>query len=120
MFIIFGFGKKTRKVVGGVGTKTCNFCNTQSVWQLCIIRTWFTLFFIPVIPYEKYYCISCPNCKSYLKLTKEDFEQIERRLLPGNSNESLSDAIKYRGKTEAQINYLKQMEEIEKSKQPQQ
>lgn len=114
MFIIWGFGKTTRKVIGTVGCFTCKYCNTQSLWQLCIVRTWFTLFFIPVIPYAKKYCISCPNCKSYMELSQEEFEQYKLQVESGYNQDNLDDAIKYKGKTETQINYLKQMEEANK------
>jgi len=50
MFVIWGWGKQTRKVVGKVGNRMCNYCNVESIWQLVIVRTWFTLFFIPIIP----------------------------------------------------------------------
>ena len=69
MFIIFGFGKRTRKVVGVVGSRTCNYCNTYAEWQLCILRTWFTLFFIPIIPYGKSYNIVSP-------LSRHDFQNL--------------------------------------------
>lgn len=114
MFILFGFGKQTRKVVGVVGSRTCSFCNTTSDWQLCILRTWFTLFFIPVIPYDKSYNISCPKCKSYRELTKEEFESVKKQIGSNTQPADISDAFKYPGKTATQIEYLKQMEEIQK------
>lgn len=116
MFITWGFGKITRKVVGTVGSRTCNYCNTNSMWQLCIIRTWFTLFFIPIIPYSTKYCISCPNCQSYVALSKEEFEKFRNNVQSDSGVYIMTDEIKYRGKNAAQINYLKQMEEIERNK----
>jgi len=116
MFIIWGFGKTTRKAVGTVGSRTCNYCNTNSMWQLCIVRTWFTLFFIPLIPYSTKYCISCPNCQSYVELSKEEFEKYRNLVQSDSGVDIMSDEIKYRGKNAAQINYLKQMEEIERNK----
>lgn len=119
MFILWGWGKQTRKVVGTVGSRMCNFCNVQSLWQLCIVRTWFTLFFIPIIPYAKSYQISCPNCKSYLALSKEQFVELKARLesganVPAAGVPAVADAGKYAGKTETQINYLKAMEEADR------
>jgi len=116
MFIIWGFGKITRKVVGGVGSRTCNYCNTQSMWQLCIVRTWFTLFFIPLIPYSTKYCISCPNCKSFVELSKEEFEKFKNTIHFENGRDLMSDEVKYRGKNAAQINYLKQMDDFDQKK----
>jgi hypothetical protein len=78
------------------------------------MRTWFTLFFIPVIPYSSKYCITCPNCGSYEELSKEEFERIKMDLksTEGNNMSSVDDRIKYAGKSETQINFLKQMEEL--------
>ncbi len=114
MFIIWGFGKRTRKVVGKVGARMCNYCNREGVWQLVIVRTWFTLFFIPIIPYGKSYQISCPNCKSFFELSKEQFESLRDQTASASGVPAFADAGKYQGKTETQINYLKAMEEAER------
>lgn len=118
--IIWGWGKVTKKRFGGVFQRTCGYCNATTVWQLCIIRTWFTLFFIPIIPYKKMYCITCPNCGSYIQVTKENFEKIkhdiENPTSKSSSNDEVEDSLKYPGKTQTQINYLKQMEEHDKNK----
>jgi hypothetical protein len=117
--IIFGFGKNTKKIIGQLFQKTCAYCNSTELWQLCIIRTWFTLFFIPVIPYKKRYCVSCPKCGAYIELSAEQFEKMKLELLNPDVNSKENAAInacennlKYAGKTETQINYLKQMEEL--------
>ena len=114
--IIFGWGKVTRSFHGRVYQRLCTYCNTNAIWQLCITRTWFTLFFIPVIPYSSKYCITCPKCGSYEELSKEEFEKIKMNLksTEGNDMSSVDDRIKYSGKTETQINFLKQMEEHNK------
>jgi len=120
--IIWGWGKVTKKFIGGVFERTCNYCNQTTVWQLCIKRTWFTLFFIPIIPYSKSYQATCPSCGSYVELTKEQFEKTKAQLEGKGTNvyetnaNNIEDKIKYAGKTETQINYLKHMEEFEKSK----
>lgn len=115
--IIWGWGKVTKKIIGSVFQRTCNFCNTTKVWQLFVMRTWFTLFFIPIIPYKKRYGVGCPNCGSYIELTAEQFEQMKQDILAaanGVATNNMEDTIKYEGKTETQINYLKQMEEANK------
>lgn len=71
--IIWGFGKVTKKMLGNVERRYCKYCETEGVWQLCVMRTWFTLFFIPLIPYATKYCIVCPTCGSYVQLTKEEY-----------------------------------------------
>lgn len=117
MFILFGWGKVTKKVVGQMFDKTCGYCNQTHSWQLCKNRTWFTLFLIPVIPYKTKYAIACPNCGSYIQLTAEQFNNMKMDLRTSDhvSNESL-EKLKYAGKNEIQINFLKQMEEMKNKK----
>lgn len=115
--IIWGWGKVTRKAIGQVYQRTCSYCNRTEIWQLYLIRTWFTLFFIPIIPYSRKYCIACPSCGSYVELTKEQFEQIKHDITGaanGANSQNVEDSLRYAGKTETQINYLKQMEEANK------
>ena len=117
--IVWGWGKVTKKFIGGVIQRSCSYCNQTSIWQLCIVRTWFTLFFIPIIPYKKSYQITCPSCGSYIELTQEQFDKMKLELeapnSSGNTVNDVSDSLKYAGKTESQINYLKQMEEYHKT-----
>lgn len=124
MFVIWGFGKVTRKIIGGVSNHTCTYCNQTSMWNLCVVRTWFTLFFIPIIPYKTSYQIACPNCNSFVELTKEQFielkNSIENKTPVSNFSDisntadasNQNDDLKYQGKTETQINYLKEMERL--------
>ena len=117
--IVFGWGKVTKRFIGGIYNRTCRNCSRTSIWQLCIMRVWFTLFFIPIVPYKKKYQIACPNCGSYIELTQAQFEEMKTFMLTSNSGEAIStdipDSMKYAGKTEAQINYLKLMEEYHKT-----
>jgi hypothetical protein len=75
--MIFGWGKVTKKRVAPMFQKECSHCNTNHTWYLTVVKTWFTLFFVPIIPYENMYCIMCPSCGSYIKITKADFEQMK-------------------------------------------
>jgi len=116
--IIWGWGKTTKKYFGQVFERLCTYCHRTEDWQLCIVRTWFTLFFIPLIPYRTLYCVVCPSCGSYCELKKEEFEQMKIDLLNAsrtgdiNNINVVEDNLKYSGKTENQINYLKEMEEF--------
>lgn len=112
--IRWGFGKVTRKFLGTVFVKECSYCNQITSWQLCITRTWFTLFFIPIIPYKTEKCVMCPNCGSYIKIDNEKFNEIKNKLNSTNESEIL-DAYKYAGKTETQINFLKEMEKAKEN-----
>jgi len=41
------------------------------------ISTWFTLFFIPVFPYENKYFLSCPVCSFGVKLDSAKFNELK-------------------------------------------
>jgi hypothetical protein len=71
--IIFGWGRQTIKNYGFVFKNRCSNCNNEDYWHLLRIRTWFTLFFIPVIPYEEKYFLRCPVCEKgiYIENNKE-------------------------------------------------
>ena len=118
--LIWGWGRVTKRIVGQAFQRTCKYCNRTEIWQLYVMRTWFTLFFIPIIPYKKKYCVGCPNCGSYIELTEQQFEEMKLGIITATNNTSntsgntVEDSLKYAGKTEAQINYLKQMDEYNK------
>ncbi len=63
MFVIFGWGKVTRKILRYMGIHTCSHCGNTQEWNLVKVRTWFTLFFVPVIPYSTKYVAMCPVCQ---------------------------------------------------------
>lgn len=75
--IIWGFGKVTKNRNGDVMEKDCGYCNTTSMWKLTKNTTWFTLYFIPMIPYRVTYCVECPRCGSYIEISKDKFIEIK-------------------------------------------
>ena len=75
--IIFGWGRQTIKQIGIAFKNLCNHCHNEDYWILTRITTWFTLFFIPVIPYSIKYLLSCPVCKYGLTLDSKQIEQIK-------------------------------------------
>ena len=99
MFIIWGFGKKTVKEFGELNESNCGYCNNNVRWKLVKITTWFTLFFIPIIPYHKEYLVVCPVCRNGKSLKKDEFMDL------ANGQGSLP------GLTETQANYLRETEE---------
>jgi len=60
MFLIAGFGHKSKKDYGPVLTKACPRCNNSTAWRLIKATSWFTLFFIPLIPYSTKKILACP------------------------------------------------------------
>jgi|LSQX01.3.fsa_nt_gb hypothetical protein len=138
MFIIFGWGRQTLKSFGPVLKYHCDHCNNDKHWDLYCKRTWFTLFFIPVIPYSTEYLLLCPVCKYGVKLEKERFEEYKAiaqcntallnkvitqeehaarmgQLLGADSSKGAVDQ-EMEGKTETQKNYLRQLKEIEEER----
>ncbi|GAA0721199.1 hypothetical protein GCM10008905_11380 [Clostridium malenominatum] len=107
--IIYGWGRKTVKNYGEKGTYRCNNCNNTSNWRLVRVSTWFTLFFIPIIPYSRKFALTCPVCGSYIEVPKEEFKSLLNE--EGISVERYSRDDSGIPKTEVQVNFLKQMEE---------
>lgn len=140
MFILFGWGKQTLKKHGPVFKNHCDRCNNEELWQLYTRRTWFTLFFIPVIPYSTEHLVACPVCSFGAVITEAKFKEL-KAIAEGNidsvnkkldedehknkvnqvlkeksNNYNVNGSFELSGKTETQINYLRQMEEIRRAK----
>src|SRR5689334_23211283 len=73
--IIFGFGRRTNKNMGQRGPFECQNCHNLTYFTLMEQRVWFTLFFIPVIPYETRRFLLCGICSRGFKLSKEEFDK---------------------------------------------
>lgn len=111
MFLLFGFGKRTVKDYGAKEVIHCQRCNNAKQWQYKQTRTWFTLFFVPVIPYKTTYSRVCPICGNSEQLTKDEFSGIveEVQIIEGKTK---SEDSQYAGMTETQANYMKEMAAI--------
>jgi hypothetical protein len=59
---------------GTVDTFDCPKCFNSSNWQLSYTSTYFTLFFIPIIPTGNYYNLVCPICNHQIELSKKEFK----------------------------------------------
>lgn len=75
--ILFGWGKTTIRNFGPCFKKVCGNCNNEEYWNMSRIMTWFTLFFIPVFPYEIKYFLSCPICQYGVKLNRTQVSEIK-------------------------------------------
>jgi len=78
MIILFGWSFKTEKNVGPAQRRTCGVCGREAFHILHQETRWFTLFFVPVIPYQHLYTLVCPFCKT----PKEPNVMEVRRLKP--------------------------------------
>ncbi len=75
--IIFGWGHQTQRNHGPVNRKMCPHCNNAEPWELLTASTWFTLFFIPIIPYSRKKIFRCPICNYGVELTESRFEELK-------------------------------------------
>ena len=89
------------------------------------LTTWFTLFFIPVIPYKRNNILVCPVCRCCLELSKEEFEQLKSIIQDAKFIES-DEAVRHMNnivteaggiiRTETQLNFIRDMQEFEREK----
>lgn len=139
MFILFGWGRYTVKNHGPVETYHCEHCNNDKYWNLYTRRTWFTLFFIPIIPYSSEHLLLCPICNYGVKVDKEKFNDLKaiaecnyelmhnkitdeehagriKKITAGGLKGNLVEEERFKGKTDTQRNYIKEMQEFEKER----
>ena len=78
MFFLFGWGHRTTNEQGPTLPVKCPNCNNDTWYHLLSYRTWFTLFFIPIFPYESKNLLLCPICSSGIELSGEMVEKARR------------------------------------------
>lgn len=78
MPVIFGWGHQKIKNLGPVILRFCSHCRNESYWNLTVISTWFTLFFIPIFPYSIKKLLTCSVCAWGFQLENEQFEKIKQ------------------------------------------
>jgi hypothetical protein len=75
VLIIWGIRSVRRKLA--VVLAMCHRCNTPCAQSIFVIRRWFTLFFIPLIPMGTKYVGSCSMCGVATVMTEEVARQLE-------------------------------------------
>lgn len=103
---VFKANKITKRIFGTVSEKECNNCHESSFLELCTVRVWISLFFIPLIPSSKKYCLVCDKCDNYIEIYKEEFDKIHEEI-KSFSPSTVPEALIYLNKNEIQINYIK-------------
>ncbi len=73
--IIFGWGRRTFHRAGAVLFQRCPHCSNTGWFYLVTVRRWLTLFFIPVIPYERQHMLLCPTCNRGVRLAGAELKQ---------------------------------------------
>ena len=74
--IIFGFGHQKAKILGHIGAMDCPRCNNTSPFVVHQAKTYFTLFFIPLIPYSTRFLLSCPVCRETRQISAEEKDRL--------------------------------------------
>ena len=70
---IYGWGRQIRNEFGPLFMRLCTHCNNEQYWNLSSVSVWFTIFFIPVIPYKFIRRIYCPVCSYGFELDSDKF-----------------------------------------------
>jgi zinc-ribbon family len=74
MLILFGIKRKAYRLV--TAFFLCGFCQTPAAQAVTRVRTFFTLFFIPVIPLGSKYSTTCTLCGQSGRIAKEVADQL--------------------------------------------
>lgn len=83
MFVIFSFADRKTKHLGNTGLMDCPRCSNTSSWPVHREKTYFSLFFIPLIPYRTEYLLSCPVCRETREIAEEEAERLLGTRNPG-------------------------------------
>jgi hypothetical protein len=78
MFLLFGFGQEKAHDYGPALPVICPNCHNPVHLRLLEIKKWFSLFFIPVLPYESKYMLACEICSRGVPLTERQFERARK------------------------------------------
>ena len=105
---------RTVKKYGFIHRYYCTECSKEVNAILMRVTDWYTLLIIPIWPMYRKYIIFCPNCQSVKPIGEEEFKRLVHKFKKTNRKVILDET--FEGKTEVQINYLKEMEQIRKEK----
>lgn len=77
MIFIFGWGHKTHKIYGSVSAEDIDMQSPEGFHKLIRTRTWFTAFFLPLIPTKTQYFLISESNSSSIEITVEDFNKLK-------------------------------------------
>ena len=66
---------QTQKHFGPTYPVDCTCCQKSSDWNLTRVRTWTTLFQVPVMPVETNYVLHCGNCGDHFEVDWPKFQK---------------------------------------------
>jgi hypothetical protein len=68
VFFIYGWGRRSTDDLGPTLPVVCRHCSNAVWFRLVTTRKWFSLSFIPIIPYDRETLLVCPICSQGLSL----------------------------------------------------
>ena len=74
MLIIFGIRRKAYRLATVFAL--CRLCGSPAAQVVSRVRTFFSLFFVPIIPMGSTYRSTCSLCGRTVKITKEEADQL--------------------------------------------
>ncbi len=89
VFFILGWGFQTHKTLCTVLPSTCDNCHNISEWVVMRRKTWFTLFFIPILPYRVEQFAVCPVCCHGAEITNQQWRELKK------SNNKIATVVNY-------------------------
>jgi hypothetical protein len=72
--IIFGYHGGKRKDLGEALPMSCPRCNNLTTYRWMSVTSWFSLFFVPLIPLRRHDYLVCPICTRAVELTRDQRE----------------------------------------------
>ena len=78
MFFIFGWGGGDNTDLGPTLPIVCPNCHNDTVWHLHERKSWFTIFFVPLFPYQSMHFFACPICSRGIRLVGEPLDHARR------------------------------------------
>ena len=77
MFFVFGWRTGKPEDYGACMPAQCNRYGNESLWHLLHTQSWFTLFFIPLIPYNSRHYLACPICMNAEEIHGSQVEEMK-------------------------------------------
>lgn len=75
--IVWGWGRQTTRNYGPALPLACPNCRNSGFWRLERRATWFTLFFVPAIPYKWKHVLLCETCSHGIELRGEQINRAQ-------------------------------------------
>lgn len=74
MFFIFGIRRRASRLATVFAV--CSLCHTPAAQAVTRVRTFFTLFFVPLIPLGSRYRTTCTFCGRSVKITRDGADHL--------------------------------------------